>query len=202
MEIGDVATWGSVVVAVAVGAAGFVTALIANARARAAVEQAKVANAIAQRANGIAESAVRTADAANTLSEEANAISLRGSALLEEDWFVSWQHNWDIETNTLQFRNTGKDAARALTMNITGPDLHRVTTRSEAVEPGQTAEVTLKEISERRAATMSANESTRAAMSEGIIVMPRAFSQKIQVRISWKTGHGFPQVEELEMVLK
>jgi len=203
MEVGDLATWATVAVSLGIGIWGAVTAQIANRRSKESRELAVAANSIAEKAVREAAKANGIAKHANNLSENANALVERTVVLGEEDWFVTFEPDWDREANTLTLLNKGRDAAGKLSVTITGKDLHHVLERNEDLPAGKQVLVALDEVRKQKAEhARRLGERSRRSAGSGILSIGAAFQADLQINVRWRTGAGFPQFQAIELKVR
>ncbi|WP_420733146.1 hypothetical protein [Brevibacterium luteolum] len=124
MDAGLVAAWVGVVVSLAVGAAGFVTAVLSvraarksNRVAELARQEAQTANELAREANTISRQSNSLAVDANKLSEHANTLAERSIAMTAERNDVRWELHWKDPSEVLVV-NRGDDEARGVKATV------------------------------------------------------------------------------------
>jgi hypothetical protein len=194
------ATWIGIVAAASVGVVGWIFAGIANGRA-------KKANELAEKANGIAEMAIVRADDANGIAEHANKLSEQANSLIErttaqkdEDWFVDWTAKWNHDSALIVLRNTGRDAARNLSVTIDGEKLHRVVEFDHDILGGTDDTISLSEIVQKRTDNAAAMERIiQSNRASSVSVIPSPLNVNITLSLRWQTGRDVWQPKELTL---
>ena len=196
----DIPVWVGVAVTFVVGVGGWVTAGIANARAKAANVEAAKSNAIAVGAVEKAEQANRIAADANRLSEDANALVGRSVAAQTEDWHVDWWAEWNAASASLELKNRGRDAARDASVTIVGEGVYVVEKWPEGVAPNADAVVLVASVLDLRAQKEARNARIiEGNRSSSVAIIPSPFSVTLSVSVRWRTGEGFPGGQQLEV---
>lgn len=195
-----VATWIGIAVAGAVGIGGWVTAGIANGRA-------KKANTLAEKSNTIAQDAVARADAANDIAEDANKLSKDANALVErsvsqqtEDWFVKWEAEWNVAAALLILKQRGRDDALNTSVVIAGKNVHKIYRADHSVSPGQELDIEVMQVlDERNKHDIRTAQIMERNVSSPVVYVPSGFSLDLTISIRWLTGGGFVQPQTVEL---
>lgn len=94
IQIGNLVEWGAIVAVLGVSVAGFVSAVVANRRAKEAVGEVKRANQFARGANQISERSNEIAVEANEIAKQANASAERQVAVQNCQATVKREGGW------------------------------------------------------------------------------------------------------------
>jgi hypothetical protein len=186
--------------ALLVGAAGFVTALVANSRAKKANVEAEKANRIAAEALATAKDANQIAENANDLSEQANTIAKDQAAKMVDPAHIEWTVEWDPETASVVATNTGRDHACDVSVLVQGKDVRELVRSDSYTAEPQEVRVPIPNFIERRSEfNLAEVESYERRRGGPVFMMPRKYSQTFNVDIRWQTAAGNPGSETVEL---
>jgi len=196
----DVATWVGIIAAGAVGAVGWIFAGIANSRAKKANELVEQANTIAKQAVVRAEDANGIAEHANKLSEQSNLLIERTTAQKAEDWFVDWTAKWNHDSALIVLKNTGRDAARNLSVTIDGEQLHRVVEFDHDILGGTEDTIPIPEIIQKRIDNgLAADRIMASNRNSGVMIIPGPLNLNVTLSFRWQTGLDVWQSKDLAL---
>lgn len=185
----DTATWIGIIVSGLIGLGGLVFAYFADRRAKKANKLVEESNGIAKRALVRAEDANGIAEHANKLSEQANSLIERTAAQKAEDWFVDWTAKWNHDSALIVLKNTGRDAARNLSVTIDGEQLHRVVEFDHDIPGGIEDTIPVPEIVQKRIDNgLAADRIMESNRNRSVVIIPVPLNINVTLSFRWQTG--------------